>query len=40
MENNSKPIDIITKELLKASAQYGNNDFFDDVTIVGIELLK
>jgi len=40
MENNSKPIDIITKELLKASAQYGNNDFFDDVTIVGLELLK
>ncbi|KNY26801.1 response regulator [Pseudobacteroides cellulosolvens] len=40
MENNSKPIDVITKELLKASAQYGSNDFFDDVTIVGMELIK
>jgi sigma-B regulation protein RsbU (phosphoserine phosphatase) len=40
MDNNEKPIDVITKELLKASADYSNSDFFDDVTIVGMELIK
>ncbi|MDP4181199.1 MAG: SpoIIE family protein phosphatase [Bacillota bacterium] len=40
MNNNSKPIDQILKELLNASAEYANNDFFDDVTIVGLELIK